>query len=231
MYACRTALVFCMCCILAAAPPVYSQGDPPQPKKPLTVEDLYHFDHPQTPALSPDGKRLAYVRRWIDAKAKRERQSLWLVDGQREKARPLEQGEADARAPLSSPDGTWIVFLSTRPRSDGSKPTPPVPPESDPATDIWLIPADGGAAIPLAGPDRPYGRVFNDGFYGQLAFSPDGRRLVFIADDGKDPRTPEEIEVDVVVVRPDQGEATPATAPRRDGHPRWLHGRPSSAKR
>ena len=79
-------------------------------------------------------------------------------------------------------------------------------PQSDPATDIWLIPAAGGPAIPLAGPDKPYGRVFNDGFYGRLAFSPDGRRLVFVADDGKDPRTPEEIANDVLVVRPDQGE-------------------------
>lgn len=79
-------------------------------------------------------------------------------------------------------------------------------PESDPASDIWLIPTEGGAAIPLAGPDKPYGRVFNDGFYGRVAFSPDGRRLVFVADDGKDPRTPEEVAAGVEVVRPDQGE-------------------------
>ena len=64
-----------------------------------------------------------------------------------------------------------------------------MPPESDPATDVWLIPTDGGTAVPLAGPDRPHGRVFHDGFYGRLAFSPDGRRLAFVADDGKDPRT------------------------------------------
>src|SRR5207302_10792187 len=67
-------------------------------------------------------------------------------------------------------------------------------------------PTAGGSTIPLAGLDKPYSRVFNDGFYGRVAFSPDGKRLVFIADDGKDPRTPEEIENDVVIVRPDQGE-------------------------
>jgi dipeptidyl aminopeptidase/acylaminoacyl peptidase len=175
-------------------------------KKPLAVEDLYRFDHPTTPALSPDGKRLAYVRRWINGTTKRECYSLWIVDGQPDKAKPLEAGELDARSPVFSPDGKWIAFLSTRPRPDGWKATQPVPPESDPATDVWLIPVQGGSAIPLAGPDKPYGRVFNDGFYGRLAFSPDGRKLAFIADEGEDPRTPDEIAADVIVVRPDQGE-------------------------
>jgi dipeptidyl aminopeptidase/acylaminoacyl peptidase len=81
-----------------------------------------------------------------------------------------------------------------------------VPPESDSATDVWLIPAAGGTAIPLAGPQKPYGRLFNDGFYGRLAFSRDGKKLAFVADDGSDPRTAEEIANQVQVVRPDQGE-------------------------
>src|SRR5947209_3327582 len=102
--------------------------------------------------------------------------------------------------------GTWPAFLSTRPRPGGWKQTPAAPPESDPATDVWLVPAAGGAAVPLAGPDKPYGRVFNDGFYGRVAFAPDGRRLVFVAEDGQDPRTPEELAADVHVVRPDGGE-------------------------
>ena len=172
----------------------------------LTVEDLYRLDTPAGLTLSPNSKQAAFVRRWIDASRKVERQSLFLVEGTRDKARALESDEPDARAPAFSPDGRWIAFLSTRPRPDGWKQTPPVPPQSDPATDIWLIPVAGGKAIPLAGPDKPYGRVFNDGFYGRVGFSPDGKRLVFVADDGKDPRTPEEVRNEVQVVRPDQGE-------------------------
>jgi hypothetical protein len=59
--------------------------------------------------------------------------------------------------------------------------------------------------LPLAGPDKPYGRVFLDAFYTRVSFSPDGGKLLFVADDGHDPRTPAELEADVIVVRPDQG--------------------------
>lgn len=176
-------------------------------KTPLRIDDLYRFDVPTNVVLAPDGKSVVYVRQWIDAATKKERNSLWLVEGgSPEKRRPLEKGEPDGRAPVFSPDGKWLAFVSTRPRPEGWKQTPPVPPESDPAVDIWLIPAAGGQAIPLAGAAKPYGRVFNDGFYGRLAFSPDGKRLAFVADHGRDARTQEEIDADVQVVRPDQGE-------------------------
>jgi dipeptidyl aminopeptidase/acylaminoacyl peptidase len=177
-----------------------------QGKRPLAVEDLYKLDAPRETVLAPDGKSLVYVRQWIDAKQKTERFSLWRAEGDREKAKPVEKGEPDARAPVYSPDGKWVAFLSTRPRPDDWKQTPPTPPQSDPATDVWLIPAGGGAAIPLAPPAKPYGRVFNDGFYGRLAFSPDGTKLAFVADDGRDPRQLAEKTAGVQVARDDQGE-------------------------
>src|SRR4051812_4336935 len=94
----------------------------------LSIPDLYRLDTPTASALSPDGKRLAYVRQWNDPKTKTTRTSLWLVEGNRDKARPLEKDEPDARAPVFSPDGKWIAFLSTRPRPQGWKQTPSVPP-------------------------------------------------------------------------------------------------------
>ncbi len=194
------AAVACFLVSLALAEP------PASATRPLTVDDLYRLDGLGALTLAPNGKSAVCVRQWIDPQRKEERHSLWLVEGSRDKVRPLEEGEPDARAPLFSPDGKWIVFLSTRPRPQGWKQTPPAPPASDPALDLWLLPAGGGPAIPLAGPEKPYGRVFNDGFYGRAAFSPDGRKLVFVADDGADPRTPEELRNDVLVVRPDQGE-------------------------
>ncbi|MFO0870745.1 MAG: CocE/NonD family hydrolase [Pirellulales bacterium] len=176
------------------------------PPVPLQLDDLYRLDQPIHPVLSPQGQQLAYVRQWIDPQQRQERHSLWTVNGEPTTARAREDGEPDARLPVYSPDGRWIAVRSARPRPAGWPPLPEAPPESDAATDIWLVPTQGGAALPLTGPERPYGRVFADGFYGRVAFSPDSRALVFVADDGHDPRTADERSADVVVVRPDQGE-------------------------
>lgn len=194
-------------CLLAVVAPVSAA---PPDKKPLAVEDLYRFDAPRDAALPPDGKSLVYVRAWIDEK-QQERFSLWRVEGGPKGAKPMEKDEPDARAPVLSPDGKWVAFLSTRNRPDGSN-VAPTPPQSDPATDIWLIPASGGAAVPLTDLRRRYWRVFNDGFYGRLAFSPDGSRLAFVADvmgqkgeGGVNERQLERLE-GIKLVREDQGE-------------------------
>jgi acyl-CoA thioesterase-1 len=172
--------------------------------KRLTPEDVYRLEGPQSVVVSPTVAAAAVIRRWVDETNRQERFALWWRDAAGYRA--LEQGEPDARSVTFSPDGKWLAIRSVRPRPDGWKQTPLVPPQSDAATDIWLVSADGSRVIPLAGPDKPYGRVFNDAFYGRVAFSPDGKRLAFIADDGKEPRAKEEVDVDVYVVRPDQGE-------------------------
>ncbi|MFO0965560.1 MAG: S9 family peptidase [Gemmataceae bacterium] len=189
-------LVVCLLPTLAAAQ---------ETKRPITIDDLYALDAPAAAVLDPLGKRATYIRSWIDLASKKERHSLWTV-AEPGKQRAMEKGEPDARAPVFSPDGKWIAFLSTRARPKGWKQTPPAPPYSDAPCDVWLIPAEGGEAVPLAGPDKPYGRVFNDGFYGRVAFSKEGDRLVFVADDGVDPRSAAEKKHGVRVVREDQGE-------------------------
>jgi len=171
----------------------------------LGIDDLYRYDRATDLTVLPDLDRAICCRQWIDPDERAYRYALWRVDGQTDNRRPMEPGEPDARRPMLSPDGKWVLFLSTRPFADGTPAFTPVPPYSDPATDIWLIPASGGKAIPLGGKQKPYGRVLSDRFYGHVAFSPDGKRLVFVADRG-DPRTPEEIDAGVFVVREDQGE-------------------------
>src|SRR5207247_794060 len=121
----------------------------PPEKKPLAVEDLYKLDAPRDAVLAPDAKSLVYVRQWTDEKTKTERFALWRVGGDGKNAKPMEKDEPDARAPVFSPDGKWIAFLSTRERADRTN-IAPTPPQSDPATDIWLVPAEGGEARPLS---------------------------------------------------------------------------------
>ncbi|MFM9118621.1 MAG: prolyl oligopeptidase family serine peptidase, partial [Planctomycetota bacterium] len=175
-------------------------------RKPIQLEDLYRLESPLHAAVAPEGAMVAYTRQWIDRQTKHERHSLWVIRDSVTGPQALEPGEPDARQPVFSPDGRWIAFRSTRPRPAGWRQTPPVPLESDPATDIWLIPTSGGTAIPLAPADKPYGRVLGDSFYGRVAFSPDSKQLVFVADDGLNTRTEEEREADVFVQRADQGE-------------------------
>jgi dipeptidyl aminopeptidase/acylaminoacyl peptidase len=175
-------------------------AEPPPPQ----IEDLYCTDAPTTVITLADGRTAIYVRLWTDAATRTTRQSLWRVDGSGPRA--MEPGEPDAFGPQLSPDGKWIVFLSTRALPDGTPAFTPVPPYSDPAADIWMMPVDGGKAVPLGGKAKPYGRVITDKFFGRVAFSPDGRRLAFVADTGVDPRTDEERRNHVMVVRDDQGE-------------------------
>src|SRR5262249_14883120 len=94
MFPARSLLALILCSFLLPPPPVLAQAKTKaQPGKVLTLEDLYRLDHPQTPVLSPDGKRLAYIRHWFDGTGKQERHSLCLVDRSPEKAKPLEAGE------------------------------------------------------------------------------------------------------------------------------------------
>lgn len=177
-----------------------------QEPRPWEIDDLYSAESFHPVAVSPDSGVGVAIRNWIDPDTKSERHSLWRSAGDPLKSHAMETGEPDASAPLWSPDGAWIVFHSTRPRPEGWKQTPPAPPYSEATVDLWLIPAAGGTAIPLAGPKKPYGRVYPDQFYGRVAFSPDGKQLLFVADDGSDPRQRTEIENAVEVARQDQGE-------------------------
>ena len=176
-------------------------AEPPLPQ----LDDLYKTDVALDAITLGDGRSAFYIRQRVDQATRTVKHSLWKVDVDG-KVAAVESGEPDVSSPMLSPDGKWLLFLSTRPFADGTPAFQPVPPYSDPAADIWLMPVTGGKAIPLGGKGKPYGRVITDKFYGRVAFSPDGKKLVFVADEGLDPRTEAEKRDNVIIVRDDQGE-------------------------
>ena len=97
-----------------------------------------------SPVISPDGSRVA-LRDFI---------SLWVFDIERGTPAPLSLG-ADNRDPVWTPDGTQIVFASTR---EGN-------------WDLYSISAGGGGELEKL--------LERDGMQAPMSWSPDGNVLAF----------------------------------------------------
>ena len=137
----------------------------------MTSEDLYDFHFLADAQISPDGARVAYVVRTIDRDTNSYRSGIWLVsaDGSAQGTR-FTSGPGQDSLPRWSPDGKTLAFVSDRnaPPGDGKKRKP---------KNVFVLSLEGGEARPLT--------LFDEDA-GELAWSPDGKRLTFTLKDAKD---------------------------------------------
>lgn len=151
--------------LCVASLPVLRSAEPAAPT-PITAADLFNIKTVETPALSPDGKWVAYVVRSIErttvsseASAKEDwiyRTQLWLAatDGQTS-PRQLTFGAARNSSPAWSPAGDRLAFVRN---VEKEKPQ------------VYLLPIAGGEAMPLTKIET--GAI-------NPRWSPDGTRILF----------------------------------------------------
>lgn len=124
-------------------------------KRGITVEDLLRLKFVADPQISPDGSRVVFAVKAVDAEKNRYLSHLWMVEVATGAAQQPTCGEVSDSSPRWSPDAKRIAFLRTQ----------------DKRTQIWVIPADGGEARQLT--------QLGEGSIGAPEWSPDGKRIAF----------------------------------------------------
>ena len=78
----------------------------------LTAMDEFQFQLPTDPQISPDGKRIVYVRRFADPMTDKRYSNLWIINTDGTDHRPLTTGNRGDTSPRWSPDGLRLAYLS-----------------------------------------------------------------------------------------------------------------------
>jgi len=80
----------------------------------LTASDIFNLQFATDPQISPDGKRIVYVRAFADTMTDKRLSNLWITNFDGTEDRALTAGNYSDESPRWSPDGTRIAFVSDR---------------------------------------------------------------------------------------------------------------------
>src|SRR6202051_5369413 len=78
----------------------------------LTAMDEFQLQIASDPQISPDGKKIVYVRRFADPMTDKRYSNLWIVNSDGTDHRPLTTGNHNDASPRWSPDGVRLAYLS-----------------------------------------------------------------------------------------------------------------------
>jgi dipeptidyl aminopeptidase/acylaminoacyl peptidase len=152
-------------------------------KRAFEIADFYRVKQVGAPALSPDGRRVAFQVRRYDLERDVSWCEVWLMGADGSDARQMTRGEHQDTAPQFTPDGGSLLFSSNRAG----------------ATQLYVIPIDGGeprqltkfppgVADPVQSPDGKYIAVSADvypeaGIDAAKNAEPSGKLSVHVADE------------------------------------------------
>jgi acylaminoacyl-peptidase len=88
----------------------------------LTVQDIFNLETVADPQISPDGKRIVYVRQFADIMSDRRCSNLWIVNFDGTDHRPLTTGSFSDSSPRWSSDGKQIIYISNRDQAASGAP-------------------------------------------------------------------------------------------------------------
>lgn len=122
----------------------------------LTAMDEFNLQIATDPQISPDGKKIAYVRGFADPMSDRRYSNLWIVNADGSDHRALTTGNRSDSSPRWSPDGTRLAYLA----------------ESEGKTQIYVRWMDTGQTARIT--DLTEGPS-------DLSWSPDGKIIAYSA--------------------------------------------------
>ena len=124
-----------------------------------TIDALISLKRVGTPALSPDGKWVAYTMRETNWEENSYETEIWLAEVAAGTLRQLTNARKSSSSPTWSPDGSMVAFVSDR--SDKQQ--------------LYIIRVAGGEAGALTS--------MADGVSATFAWSPDSRHIAYTATD------------------------------------------------